>query len=108
MPVVYDKMLDVYSKAGVAPKIVPTPGAGPHNHAGLMLVASGKGTYVCIGIPQTGPQPAGGVKVVPISDALAIEVYLPTYVQSRKNPWSQANQYVVGLLQHFSNYAVAW
>ena len=33
-----------------------------------MTVASGNGVYVCIGIPLTSPQPAGGVAVVPISD----------------------------------------
>ena len=57
-------MLAVYRLGGH----IPTPGAGPHNHAGLMLVASGKGTYVCIGIPLTSPQPAGGVAVVPLSE----------------------------------------
>jgi len=59
--------------------------------------------YKDCGVPTTQT-----VRLAQVSDALAIEVYLPTYVLSRKNPWSQANQYVVGLLQHFSNYAVAW
>jgi len=59
--------------------------------------------YKDCGVPTTQT-----VRLAQVSDALAIEVYLPTYVQSRKNPWSQANQYVVGLLEHFSNYAVAW
>jgi DNA-binding transcriptional LysR family regulator len=68
MPVLFDKVLDLYAQVGVAPKTIPTPGAGPHNHAGIMTVASGKGVYVCIGIPLTSPQPAGGVAVVPISD----------------------------------------
>jgi len=68
LPLVYDKILDLYARAHVTPTIIPTPGAGPHNHAGLMLVASGKGTYVCIGIPLTSPQPAGGVAVVPLSE----------------------------------------
>ena len=86
MPVVYDKMLDVYSKAGVTPKMVPTPGAGPHNHAGIMLVASGKGTYVCIGIPHTSPQPAGGVTVVPISDADACIDILVAWRKSESSP----------------------
>ena len=36
---------------------IPTPDAGPYNHAGLMSVASGKGVYVCIGIPLTSPHP---------------------------------------------------
>ena len=69
MPVVYDKMLDVFAKAGATPKMIATPGAGPHNHAGMMLVASGKGVFVCIGVPLTSPEPAGGIAVVPISDA---------------------------------------
>jgi DNA-binding transcriptional LysR family regulator len=68
MPVLYDKVLDLCSRTGITGKMIPTPGAGPHNHAGLMLVASGKGTYLCIGIPLTSPQPAGGVAVVPIVD----------------------------------------
>jgi DNA-binding transcriptional LysR family regulator len=34
----------------------------------MMLVASGKGVYLCIGVPLTSPQPAGGVAVIPISD----------------------------------------
>ena len=75
MPVLFDKILHLYAKAGIAPKTIPTPRAGPYNHAGIMSVASGKGVYVCIGIPLTSPQPAGGVSVVPISDPNAtIEV----------------------------------
>jgi DNA-binding transcriptional LysR family regulator len=76
-PVVYDKALDLYSKAAITPKTIPTPGAGPYNHAGIMAVASGKGVYVCIGIPLTSPQPASGVALVPISDPDAtIDIYL--------------------------------
>jgi DNA-binding transcriptional LysR family regulator len=68
MPVLFDKVLDLYAKIGIAPKTIPTPGAGPYNHAGIMSVASGKGVYVCIGIPLTSPRPPGGVAVVPVSD----------------------------------------
>ena len=68
MPYLYDKVLDLYAKAGVTPKTIPTPDAGPHNQAGLMLVASGKGIYVCMGIPLTSPQPLSGIAVVPIGD----------------------------------------
>lgn len=67
-PVLYDKILALYARAGATPKTIPTPGAGPFNHAGLMLVASGKGIYLGHGIPLTNPQPAGGVAVVPVSD----------------------------------------
>jgi DNA-binding transcriptional LysR family regulator len=81
MPVVYDKILELYAKAHVTPKVVPTPGAGPHNHTGMMFVASGKGTYLCIGIPLTSPQPAAGVAVVPIIDP---EAGSDVFVASRK------------------------
>ncbi len=67
-PVLYDKILELYARAGVTPKTVQTPGAGPFNHAGLMLVASGKGTYLGHGIPLTTPQGTGGVALVPLSD----------------------------------------
>jgi DNA-binding transcriptional LysR family regulator len=69
MPYLYDKVLAVYAGAGVTPKMIPTPEAGPYNQAGLMLVASGKGVYVCMGIPLTSPHPLSGIAVVPISDA---------------------------------------
>ena len=48
------------------------------------------------------------LRVAQVTDSLGILGYLRTYVQSKKNPWSRANQFVVGLLEHFSNYAVAW
>jgi hypothetical protein len=49
--------------------------------------------------------PAGStVRLAHVSDALTILEYL---VQVSRPPWTQANQYV-GLLPHFSNYAVAW
>lgn len=67
-PVLYDKIFDVYARAGVNPTTLPTPGAAPFNHAGLMLVASGKGIYLCLGIPHSGPRPASGVAVRPVSD----------------------------------------
>ncbi len=59
--------------------------------------------YTDCGVP-TGST----VQIAQVSDSLAILGYLQTYVKAKKNPWSQAQQYVVGLLQHFSNYAIAW
>ncbi|HEY1305906.1 MAG TPA: LysR family transcriptional regulator [Vicinamibacterales bacterium] len=67
-PALYDRVLDLYARAGVSPPMTPTPGAGPYNHAGLMLVASGKGVYLCLGVPLTSPQPASGVAVLPVAD----------------------------------------
>ncbi len=48
------------------------------------------------------------LRIAQVTDSLGILGYLRTYVQSKKNPWSQANQFVIALLEHFSNYAVAW
>ena len=85
MPIVYDKILELYARAHVTPKVIPTPGAGPHNHSGMMLVASGKGTYLCIGIPLTSPQPAGGVALVPICEP---DAGSDVFVASRKGETS--------------------
>jgi DNA-binding transcriptional LysR family regulator len=84
-PALYDKVLDLYARLDINPPMTPTPGAGPYNHAGLMLVASGKGVYLCLGVPLTSPQPASGVAVLPVGDPGAtIEVC----VASRKGETS--------------------
>ncbi len=67
-PVLYDQILDLYARTGVEPRMMPTPGAGPFNHAGMMLVASGRGVYLGYGVPMTEPQPPSGVAVRPVSD----------------------------------------
>jgi DNA-binding transcriptional LysR family regulator len=85
-PTLYDRVLEVYARHGVTPTMVPTPGAGPYNHAGLMMVASGQGVYLCLGVPLTSPQPASGVAVLPVGDPGAtIEVC----VASRKGDTSR-------------------
>ena len=68
MPAVYDTILAVYENCGVQPKTVATPGAGPHNHAGMMMVASGQGMYICIGVPVVNHQRTSGVALVPLAD----------------------------------------
>jgi DNA-binding transcriptional LysR family regulator len=67
-PVLYDQILDLYARARVEPRTLPTPEAGPFNHAGMMIVASGKGVYLGYGVPLTEPHPPSGVAVRPISD----------------------------------------
>lgn len=67
-PALYDRVLELYARHGITAPMVPTPDAGPYNHAGLMMVASGKGVYLCLGVPLTSPQPASGVAVLPVAD----------------------------------------
>jgi hypothetical protein len=50
----------------------------------------------------------GALRIAQVSDSLTILGYLQAYTQVRKNPWSQAQQFVIALLPHFSNYALAW
>ena len=59
--------------------------------------------YTDCGVPTSDT-----LRVAQVTDALSILGYLQTYVKAKKNPWSQGQQFVVGLLPHFSNYAVAW
>jgi DNA-binding transcriptional LysR family regulator len=67
-PVLYDQILELYARTGLETRMVPTPGAGPFNHAGMMLVASGRGVYLGYGVPLTGPQQPSGVAVRPVND----------------------------------------
>jgi DNA-binding transcriptional LysR family regulator len=82
MPYLFDKVDDLYEAQGITPTRVPTPDAGPYNQAGLMMVASGKGIYLCIGIPFTATQT---VAVVPLSDP---EATLDICVAWRRNETS--------------------
>jgi DNA-binding transcriptional LysR family regulator len=96
-PALYDRVLELYARAGVTPSTTPTPGAGPYNHAGLMLVASGKGVYLCLGVPLTSPQPASGVAVLPVADPGAtIEVC----VASRRGEGSRLVQQFLECVWH--------
>jgi len=67
VPSLYDQILELYARAGIEPRTIPTPGAGPFNHAGVMHVASGKGIYLGYGVPLTDPKPASGVAVRPLT-----------------------------------------
>ncbi len=59
--------------------------------------------YTDCGVPT-----ADTLRVAQVDSLKAILGYLQTWSKVRKNAWSQANQYVIGQVPHFSNYAVAW
>jgi DNA-binding transcriptional LysR family regulator len=90
-PVLYDQVFAMYRRVGVTPHTVATPGAGPFNHAGMMLVASGKGFYFGYGVPLSGPQPASGVAVVPVADPGAT---LEVRLVSRKDATSTVRRFI--------------
>ena len=48
------------------------------------------------------------LRLAQVNDELVILGYLQSWSKVKKNTWSQAQQYVVGQVPHFSNYAVAW
>lgn len=78
-PVLYDKIFALYKHIGATPRTMATPGAGPFNHAGILLVASGKGFYLGYGVPISAPHPTSGVTVVPVADPDAtVEVRMVT------------------------------
>ena len=85
-PVLYDQILDLYARARVEPRMISTPGAGPFNHAGMMLVASGKGLYLGYGVPMTEPQPPSGVAVRPVSDRGATTEIRVVHRRAEKSP----------------------
>ena len=67
--------------------------------AGALLFTS----YKDCGVPTSDT-----LRIAQVSDSKAILGYLQTWSKVKKNSWSQAQQYVAGVLPHFSNYAVAW
>jgi DNA-binding transcriptional LysR family regulator len=105
-PMLYDKILDLYRAAGVNVKMTPTPDAGPFNNAGVMLVASGKGVYLCLGVPQSGPQPAAGVAVLPVSDP---DATIDVCIASRKRENSPVvGHFLASVERVFRTGAIAW
>ena len=71
-------------------------------------LADGWGALLYTNYKDCGLPTSDTLRIAQVTDALGILGYLQTYVKSKKNPWSQGQQYVVGLLPHFSNYAIAW
>ena len=83
---VYDKVLELYRQAGVAPKIIQTR-TGPYEEAGAILVASGKGIYVGVGGVLSHPVFGSGVIAVPLDEP---EATIEVHVAWRKDEKSAA------------------
>jgi DNA-binding transcriptional LysR family regulator len=66
-PALYDKVLEMYAAAGVAPRIVHTK-TSPYEQAGLMLIATGEGIFPSISSKFTQAHAATGVTPLTLSD----------------------------------------
>jgi hypothetical protein len=58
-----------------------------------------------------GVPTAEALRIAQVTDELQIMEYLTPaaiWIKVRRNAWSQGNQYIAGVLNHFSQYAVAW
>jgi DNA-binding transcriptional LysR family regulator len=74
-PVLYDKILSLYSAAGVTPRIVHTPST-PIDQSGLMMVASGDGIYLSVTSRFTQPHAAVGVAELAVNEPNAVNPVL--------------------------------
>jgi len=66
-PALYDKVLEMYATAGVAPRIVHTK-TSPIQQAGLMLIASGEGVFPSVSGRFTQPHADKGVAALTLAD----------------------------------------
>ena len=59
-----------------------------------------------------GVPTADTLRIAQVTDSLSIIRYLAppdsTWIKVRKRSWSKGNQFVAGVLHHFSQYAVSW
>ncbi len=69
-PIIYDKIFELYSAAGVTPHIVATT-ASPASPAGMISVASGKGIFLGLGSLMTSMKDSPGLAIVRLEDPRA-------------------------------------
>ena len=69
-PIIYDKIFELYSAAGITPHIVATT-ATPASPGGMIHVASGKGIYLGLGSLMQSMKDSPGIAVVRIEDPRA-------------------------------------
>ena len=64
-------------------------------------------TFTDCGVPTVDT-----LRIAQVTDSLSIIRYLAppesTWFKVRKKAWSKGNQYVAGVLHHFSQYAISW
>ena len=81
---------------------------------GLQFKTNGAGWSAILytSFKDCGVPTADTLRIAQVSDSLTIIRFLrspdPSWVRVRKNAWSQGNQYVAGVLHHFSQYAMSW
>jgi hypothetical protein len=73
---------------------------------------AGRAALVYTSFKDCGVPTSELLQIAQVTGSLQVIQYLdspgPIYVQIKRNPWSRANQYVAGVLRHFSQYAVSW
>jgi len=69
-PGAYDKTVELYRAAGLAPKVVPTQ-TMPYDEAGAILVDSGRGIYLAVGKNPCHPSFADRLIAIPLTDSAA-------------------------------------
>jgi DNA-binding transcriptional LysR family regulator len=95
---VYNKVLDLYHKAGVRPNILQTP-TGPYEQAGTMLVAEGKGVFlVCGSMVQRSFEHE--VITIPLDEPDAI---FPVHIAWRKDEHSPTVLHMLDAVCNFYN-----
>jgi len=82
--------------------------------AGLQFRTNGAGWSALLytSFKDCGLPTVDTLRIAQVTDSLNIIRYLApadsTWIRVRKKGWSKGNQYVAGVLHHFSQYAVSW
>jgi hypothetical protein len=80
---------------------------------GLQFRTNGAGWSAVLftSFKDCGVPTSDALRIAQVTDSLQVIRYLDPaaiWIRVRKNAWSQGNQYIAGVLNHFSQYAVAW
>ncbi len=76
-----EKMLELFRRAGIAPRIIPTE-TMPYDEAGAILVESGKGIYLAVGEGPYYPSFADRLVALPLDERSAV---MPVHIVWRKD-----------------------